>query len=122
MLGQRHTPMENLTIIVALVVGLFVGWLARGVGHSPQPQTQRAADTAEMAKLYPAVLALAASKDMRVLVSLSSKNVAMAKRLLLQDLKGHASSLSALGQEYPSGDFDRKAGKDAEDFLREFKP
>jgi hypothetical protein len=113
--------MKNIVIIVALILGLIVGWLARGVRQSPKPQTQTAADTAEMAKLYPAVLALAALKDMRVLVSLSSNDVAMAKRLLLQDLKGHASSLSGLGQEYSLSDFDRKAGKDAEDFLRDFR-
>ena len=74
-----------------------------------------------MAKLYPAVLALAALKDMRVLVSLSTNDVTMAKRLLLQDLKGHATSLSDLGREYPLSDFDRKAGKDAGDFLRDFR-
>lgn len=111
--------MKNLIIIIALVLGVVVGWLARGV-HKPHLQTQAAADTAEMAKLYPATIALAALKDMRVIVSLSSNDVATAKRLLVQDLKGHASSLSSLGQEYSLSDFDRKAGKDAEEFLRDF--
>jgi len=113
--------MKNFVIFVALVLGLVVGWLARGVRQSPQPQMQTAADTAEMARLYPATLALAALKDMRVLVSLSSNDVTMSKSLLLLDLKGHASSLSLLSHEYSLSNFDRKATKDAEDFLRDFR-
>ena len=121
LLGQWHMRMRNIITIIALVLAVVAGWVARGARRSPQTQTQTELDTAQMAKLYPAALALAACQDMRVLVSLSSNNVTMAKSLLLQDLKGHASSLSNLGQQYSLTDFDRKAGRDAEDFLRDFR-
>src|SRR5262245_2375390 len=103
--------MKSFPIFAALILGFVLGWFTRGMRQSPKPQTQTRADTAEMARLYPATLALAASKDMRVLVLLSSNDVTMAKSLLLTDLKGHASSLSLLGSEYSLSDFDRKATK-----------
>ena len=108
-------------LFLALVVGLAVGWSVRGARHTAQPDTQETANTKELARLYPSGLALRALKDMRVLVLLSSNDVAMARTLLIQDLDIHTSSLSGLSREVELSDFDRKALKDAESFLAEVK-
>ena len=110
----------TILFLLALVVGFGIGWSIRGTRRAPS-DSQEAANTKEMAKMYPSGLALRALKDMRVLVSLSSNDVAMAQRLLIQDLDSHTSSLSALSREIQLNEFDQKALRDAADFLAETK-
>jgi hypothetical protein len=114
--------MKTTALILALLaVGFTVGWSFRGTRHVTPSDSQEMANTKELARLYSSRLAQQALKDMRVLVLLSSNDLAMAQRLLVQDLDSHTSSLSALSREVQLSDFDQKTLRDAESFLLEAK-
>jgi hypothetical protein len=113
---------STILIILALAVGFVAGWSVRGIKNPAQPSLQDSANTKELAKLYPSGLALRALKDMRVIISLNSNDVATARSLLVQDLDIHVSSLSVLSHEVELSEFDKKALQDAQTFLHEVKP
>ena len=108
---------SKIVVIFAAVVGFLIGWNLRGAPNKTASDSQEKANVTELAKLYPSQLALSSLKDIRVLVLLSSNDVAGARTLLLQDLKSHVSSLSGLSQETALNDFDRKALTDAQSYL-----
>ena len=70
-----------------------------------------------LGKLYPAGVGLRVLKDIRIITLLNSNDIAMSKRLLLQDLDINVSSLSMLDHEVSLEDFDRKACQEGVLFL-----
>jgi hypothetical protein len=112
--------MKNITTIaIVLLLGFLIGWAADG--ERTPTAAQKNAETKELARLYPSQLALTAFKDMRVIALLDSNNVAMARRLLVEDLDTQLSSLDALSRELQLTDFDKRALSDGRAFLEKNK-
>ena len=112
--------MKNIaTVLLVLLLGFLIGWAADS-GRTPVA-AQKIATTNELARLYPSQRALTALKDMRVISLLDGNNVAMARRLLIQDLDSQLSSLGALSRELQLTEFDTRALKDGQAFLEKSK-
>jgi hypothetical protein len=112
--------MKNITtIVVVLLLGFLIGWAADG--ERTPAAAQKNADKNELARLYPSQLALTAFKDMRVIALLDSNNVAMARRLLVQDLDSQLSSLDALSRQLQLTHFDKRTLRDGRAFLEKNK-
>jgi hypothetical protein len=110
---------NTITALVVLLVGFLIGWAADS-GRTPAA-AQKVPNSSELAKLYPSQLALTALKDMRVITLLDSNNVAMARRLLVQDLDSQLSSLDALSRELQLTESDKRTLKDGQAFLEKNK-
>lgn len=108
--------------LIGLAFGMLVG---RVIGQRPAMKTEVVAATAEkekaLGKLYPEGIRFRVLQDMRVISLLNSNDIAMSKRLLIQDLDINVSSLSMLSHEMMLEESHKKTLQEGELFLETLK-
>jgi hypothetical protein len=86
--------MKNILIIGALILGFVIGWSVQSLRHSAQT-----AQTKNLANLYSGENAIQAGWDMRTLTLLNDNDIPMAKKVLIENLDYHVTTLSKLSRE-----------------------